>query len=211
VTVPNWLTLSRLALALLMLAALTVDFPLTKSLALFIFVLAGITDYLDGYLARTRYGVSAFGQLMDPLTDKVLICSAFVALVELRVVSAWIVVVIIAREFLVTGLRLLAATEGKVIDAGKWGKHKMIWQIVGVSVLLLGVAVRDDLLRGASPKVLADYDFVFHWVSLAIGLAVAAVTLASGVLYYLENRHLVRRRAKPPSPPAAAPAASTNV
>lgn len=196
-TLPNWLTVSRLGLALLMLAALTVNFPLTKSLALFIFVVAGITDYLDGYLARTKYGVSAFGQLMDPLTDKVLICSAFVALVEIRVVSAWIVVVIIAREFLVTGLRLLAATEGKVIDAGKWGKHKMVWQIVGVSVLLLGVAIRDDLLRGAPPKIQNDYNFVFHWVALAISVAVAAVTLASGFLYYMEHRHLLRRKSRP--------------
>lgn len=202
-TLPNVLTLSRLALALLMLAALTINFPFTKSLALFIFVLAGITDYLDGYLARTRYGVSAFGQLMDPLTDKVLICSAFVALVELKVIAAWIVVVIISREFLVTGLRLLAATEGTVIDAGKWGKHKMVWQIVGVSALLLGVAVRDDLLRGASPRTVADYNFVFQWVSLAIGVAVAAVTLASGILYYLENRRLLRRHAKPNAPPSA--------
>lgn len=200
-TLPNWLTLSRLVLALLMLVLLTVDFPLAKSLALFTFVLAGITDYLDGYLARTRFGISAFGRLMDPLTDKVLVCSAFVAMVELHVVSAWIVVIIVAREFLVTGLRLLAATEGTVIDAGRWGKHKMVWQIGGVSVLLLGVAIRDDLLRGASPEMLKDYNFVFHWVSLAIGVAVAVVTFASGVLYYLENRRLLRRHTKPNMPP----------
>lgn len=204
-TLPNWLTVSRLGLALLMLAALTMNFPLAKSLALFIFVVAGITDYLDGYLARTKYGVSAFGQLMDPLTDKVLICAAFVALVEIRVVSAWIVVVIIAREFLVTGLRLLAATEGKVIDAGKWGKHKMIWQIVGVSILLLGVAVRNDLLRAAPQNIQNDYDFVFHWVALAISVAVAAVTLASGFLYYMEHRLLLRRKSKP-EPATTAPA-----
>lgn len=196
-TWPNVLTLSRLGLALLMIAALTLSFPFSKTLALLIFILAGMTDYFDGYLARTRYGVSAFGQLMDPLTDKVLICSAFVALVELRVVSSWIVVIIIAREFLVTGLRLLAASAGQIIDAGRWGKHKMIWQIAGVSALLLALSIRDDLLSGATASVRRDFDFVYHWASLAISIAVAVVTLASGFLYFMEHRHLLWHRSKP--------------
>lgn len=189
--VPNILTLSRLALAGIMMALLSVTFPFARSLALVVFVLAGVTDYLDGHLARTVYGVTAFGRLMDPLTDKVLVCAAFVSFVELKLVPAWIVVIIIAREFLVTGLRLLAANWGSIIPAGRWGKHKMAWQIVAIVALLLGAAVRSDLLRNADAAVLADYDFAFGYFALAIGLAVAAITLASGVMYFLEHRNII--------------------
>lgn len=195
-SVPNALTVSRLILALALIAALASGLPYSKSLALVLFVVAGITDYFDGYLARTRYGVSPFGQLMDPLTDKVLICSAFVALVEQGVVSAWIVVVIVAREFLVTGLRLLAANEGKVLEAGRWGKHKMVGQIVGVTMLLLGLAIRDDLLRAAWPAYREDFAFAFRWFALAVSIAVAGVTLVSGAMYYLEHRAMLRRQAR---------------
>lgn len=188
---PNILTLSRLGLAGLMMALLTVTFPFARSLALLVFVLAGITDYLDGHLARTVYGVTAFGRLMDPLTDKVLVCAAFVSFVELRLVPAWIVVIIISREFLVTGLRLLAASSGGIIPAGRWGKHKMVWQIVAIAVLLLGAAVRSDVLRGADKTLLANYDFAFGYIAFGIGLAIAAITLASGIMYFLEHRNLI--------------------
>jgi len=152
VNIPNILTLSRLVLAVVMMVLLSVAFPFASTLALLVFIVAGITDYLDGYLARHVYGVTSFGSLMDPLTDKVLVCAAFVSFVELRVTPAWIVVIIISREFLVTGLRLLAASKGEVISAGKWGKHKTIWQIVAISTILLGMAIRNDLLRSAAPS-----------------------------------------------------------
>ena len=193
-TPPNLLTLSRLVLAVIMMALLSVSMPFAKSLALVVFVIAGITDYLDGYLARTVYGVTAFGRLMDPLTDKVLICAAFVGFVELRLVPAWIVVVIISREFLVTGLRLLAAGKGEIIPAGKWGKHKTIWQIIAIAALLLGAAIRDDLLRGADAQTLADYDFAFRFVALAVSLGVAIITLASGFMYFMQHRNLIHGR-----------------
>lgn len=190
--IPNILTVSRLALAILMMALLSLGYPFTKSLALLVFIIAGITDYLDGHLARTRYGITAFGRLMDPLTDKVLVCAAFVAFVELKLVPAWIVVIIISREFLVTGLRLLAASRGEVLQAGRWGKHKTVWQIVAISALLLGLAVRHDLLRAASATVQENYDFAFHWIALGVSIAVAAVTLASGWMYFMEHRELIQ-------------------
>jgi CDP-diacylglycerol---glycerol-3-phosphate 3-phosphatidyltransferase len=193
-SIPNMLTMSRLGLALVMMAFLSISFPMAKTLAMLVFIVAGITDYLDGYLARNVYGVTAFGRLMDPLTDKVLVCAAFVSFVELRLVPGWIAVIIISREFLVTGLRLLAASRGDIIAAGRWGKHKTIWQIVAISTLLLGLAIRHDLLRGASEKALANYDFAFHWIALAIAVAVAAITLASGGMYFAEHRHLISTR-----------------
>jgi CDP-diacylglycerol--glycerol-3-phosphate 3-phosphatidyltransferase len=189
--VPNVLTVSRLFMAVLILILLTVSFAFSKTLALIVFVVAGISDYLDGHLARTVYGVSAFGRLMDPLTDKVMVCAAFVSFVELRLIPAWIAVIIISREFLVTGLRLLAANRGEIISAGQWGKHKTIWQIIAISALLLGLAVRHDLLRYADAALQARYDLYFGWIALGIGVAVSVITVVSGVLYFVQHRTLI--------------------
>jgi CDP-diacylglycerol--glycerol-3-phosphate 3-phosphatidyltransferase len=201
---PNLLTLSRLAFALVMMLLLAASFPYAKTLALLVFVVAGITDYLDGFLARRLGVVSAFGRLMDPLTDKVMVCAAFVSFVEIQtahvrgwshaLVPAWLVVLIITREFLVTGLRLLAAQRGNVIAAGVWGKHKTVWQIVAIVAILLGLAIRHDLLQGADSKVLADFDFAFAYTAFAIASAVAIITVATGGMYFYEHRDLVERR-----------------
>lgn len=194
--VPNILTLSRLGLAIVLMALLGFDFPFAKSLALLVFILSGITDYLDGYLARKVYGVTSFGQLMDPLTDKVMICAAFVAFVELRLLPAWIVVLIISREFLVTGLRLLAASQGKIISAGKWGKHKTVWQIVAISLLLLGLAIQHDILHSASAAFMANYDMAFKMIAYGVGIAAALITVTSGIMYFTENMELLQRHMK---------------
>jgi CDP-diacylglycerol--glycerol-3-phosphate 3-phosphatidyltransferase len=191
--VPNILTMSRLGLAAVLMALLSIDLPYFKTLALVVFVIAGITDYLDGYLARNVYGVTSFGKLMDPLTDKVIVCAAFVSFVELQLVPAWIVVIIIAREFLVTGLRLMAISKGEVIAAGKWGKHKTVWQIVGIVLILMGLAVQYDILAGGDPKLIQDFNFVFKYVSLGIAGAVSLITVASGARYVLEHKSLFRR------------------
>lgn len=197
---PNTLTLSRLGLAGLLMALLTAQRPFAYSAAMVVFVIGGITDFLDGYIARRRHLVSAFGRLMDPLTDKVMVCAAFVSFVEIQIqrggqsmslVPAWIVVIIISREFLVTGLRLLAATRGNIIPAGKWGKHKTVWQIVVIVALLLGMAVRHDLLRHADPKLLANYDFAFSYIAQGMALGVALITVASGALYFIQHRELI--------------------
>ncbi|MFH0879743.1 MAG: CDP-diacylglycerol--glycerol-3-phosphate 3-phosphatidyltransferase [Lentisphaerota bacterium] len=196
---PNILTLSRLGMAALMMALLTVNFPYSKSLALLVFSIAGITDYFDGYLARNVYGETSFGRLMDPLADKVLVCAAFVSFVAMRLptraalplVPAWIVVIIISREFLVTGLRLLAVSKGKIISAGKWGKHKTIWQIIAIVAILLGQAVREDLLKNASPTLLQNFDLVYGTVALGISIAVVMITVVSGGMYFVQHRNLI--------------------
>ena len=192
--IPNILTLSRLGLAVVMLILLSVSFPFASTLALVVFIVAGITDYLDGHLARHVYGVTSFGSLMDPLTDKVLVCAAFVSFVELRIAPAWIVVIIISREFLVTGLRLLAANQGVVISAGKWGKHKTIWQIIAIAGILLGLAIRNDWLWGADISCLNRYDFFFGRIAMAVLIAVAVITTASGILYFKEHRNIISGR-----------------
>jgi len=188
---PNTLTLSRLGSAFLLMVLLTAGFPFSKTLALLVFALGGVTDFLDGHLARNVYGVSAFGSLMDPVTDKVMVCAAFVSFVELQLVSAIVVVIIITREFLVTGLRLLALNRGKVLAAGRWGKHKTVWQIVGIVIILLGLAVRQDLIAGMEPGWLDPYDRIFHYVAQGVSIGVALITLASGGIYLHQHRDLV--------------------
>ena len=198
---PNTLTLSRLVLALVIMVLLASTWAWAKVIALLLFGVAGFTDYLDGRLARQVYGPSAFGKLMDPLADKILVCAVFVSLVGMRLtyrpdcslVPAWIAVVIISREFLVTGLRLLAASQGLVLGAGKFGKHKMVWQLIVIITLLMGLAIRHDILRGADAAILADFDFCFGYLAYAVSIAVAMITVASGALYFSQHRELIIR------------------
>ena len=206
--IPNILTMSRFFLAAGIMALLAIDMQFFKSFALLLFIVGGITDYLDGYLARNVYGVSSFGKLMDPLADKVMVCACFVGFVEIQIpiktlgsgdiitaslVPAWIVVIIITREFMVTGLRLLAANKGRTISAGKWGKHKTVWQIIAIVVILLGLAIRSDILRGTDALVSGTFEFGLRWTALTLSVAVALITVASGVKYISEHSDLVTR------------------
>lgn len=212
--IPNVLTMSRLVLAFVLMALLAIPFPFSKTLALIVFAIAGISDYLDGYIARKENIITSFGQLMDPLTDKIMVCAAFVGFVEISfahtgtflhpgvkvgsvsvvpLVPAWIAVVIISREFLVTGLRLLAINRGVVISAGRWGKHKTIWQIVAIVVLLLGLSLRADYLPMIGDKAVKTFDFAFMYVAHAVSLAVALITVASGYLYFVQHRDMITR------------------
>ncbi len=195
---PNALTLSRFVMAAVMMALLASAFPFARTLALVIFALSALTDAFDGHLARTRYGVTPFGELMDPLADKVLVCAAFVGLIEIHapgstrpLVPAWVVVLIVSREFLVTGLRLLAAGEGRTIPAGTWGKHKTIWQMVALSILLLGLALIEDILPALHIQAPA-LENAFPIIAYVLVIATAGITALSGAFYFLENRDLLR-------------------
>src|SRR5450432_3686692 len=135
----NWanrLTLGRLALTILFVLALSSTWIYGRTIALLFFILAGISDYLDGEIAR-RYGiVTKFGKLIDPLVDKVMMAAAFICLVPLGAVPAWVATIVVARDFLITGLRLLASSEGVILPAEKLGKHKTSWQIATVTFFL---------------------------------------------------------------------------
>ena len=187
---PNKLTVSRFVLTGLFMAAMFWRSPINDTIALVLFCTAGLTDYFDGEIARKRNLITNFGKLMDPLADKVLTCSAFIAFVErcrLNPVSikveAWMVVIIVARELAITGLRLLAASKNVVLSAEKYGKHKTISQIVAIIALL----------------VLEAYDEWGHWADvtlkpwvptfaqLALWVSVL-LTFTSGVLYLWRNR-----------------------
>jgi CDP-diacylglycerol--glycerol-3-phosphate 3-phosphatidyltransferase len=171
---PNVLTVVRILLVPVLVAALLSATGSGDLLAAVVFAVASLTDALDGWIARRRKSESTFGKLMDPLADKLLVVAALVSLVSLARLSAWVAMVIIAREFAVTGLRQLAMEDGHVIPASIWGKLKTVTQIAMVMVL---IAV----------------DHRTAWVDALIYVTVF-VTVASGVVYFFNFRSLLRSR-----------------
>lgn len=169
----NKLTIVRIFLVPVFMLFLLIDIPNGDYIAAGIFVIAALTDALDGYVARSRNQITTFGKFMDPLADKLLVSSALILLVEMQRLSSWIVVVIIAREFAITGLRVLAASEGVTIAASWWGKFKTISQIFAIVVLLLN-----------------NYPFSiinFPMDSIAVALALI-FTVVSGADYLIKNK-----------------------
>src|SRR6201998_3889916 len=135
----NWanrLTLSRLALTVVFVGALSSSWQYGRTLALIVFLIAGVSDFIDGEIAR-RYGiVTDFGKLMDPLVDKIMVAAAFISLVPLKAVPAWAATTVVARDFLITGLRMMASSKGKILPAERLGKQKTSWQVVTVIFFL---------------------------------------------------------------------------
>ncbi|GIP21499.1 MULTISPECIES: CDP-diacylglycerol--glycerol-3-phosphate 3-phosphatidyltransferase [Paenibacillus] len=187
---PNRITLARIFMIPIMLVFLLVDFdwwsypltwgsytlPLNHLIGALLFIIAASTDGIDGYLARKNNMVTNLGKLLDPLADKLLVAAVLVSLVAIGKCDAWIAVVIISREFAVTGLREVALLEGSVIAASKWGKLKTITQIIAISALMLN-------------------NFPFAWVSfpfdeIAIWIA-ALITIYSGIDYFIKNKKIL--------------------
>lgn len=135
---PNALTLFRIFLVPFLVVVLLTKFTGREYAGLAIFLVAAVTDFFDGYIARKRNQMTRLGALLDPVADKLLMSAAFISLVELQYAKAWMVCIIIGREFAVTGLRSIAAQQGVVIEASGLGKGKMISQVIAISLLILG-------------------------------------------------------------------------
>jgi len=183
VNLPNYITMTRIfSIPLLMWILLSTRFTSVHGekelLASALFICASITDGIDGYLARKRGQITTLGMLLDPLADKLLIAAAFVTLVQLnpRLVPAWVAVVIIGREFLVSGLRSIAAQQGVTIAASPLGKGKMISQVIAISLLILGYQLGEFLFIGT----------VALWI-------VMIFALASGVDYFIKFSRAILR------------------
>lgn len=186
---PNKITLSRICLIPIFILMLsipldlgawdigTTSLPITHFIATLIFLIASMTDWLDGYLARKYQLITNMGKFLDPLADKLLVSAAFILLVELGLAPAWIVILIISREFAVTGLRLVAAGEGIVLAASNMGKLKTVSQILAIALLLL-------------------HNFPFSYIGIPIDLIVLYIALIltvwSGVEYFVKNWHVMR-------------------
>ena len=185
---PNKLTVSRLILTAFFLMALLFDFPYHYTVALVLFVAASLTDLFDGIIARRRNLLTDFGKLMDPLADKVLICSAFIAFIELDWMPAWMVILIVARELAITGLRLLAASKNIVLAAERQGKNKTISQITAIIALLVTHSHADwGIVGQLFAFEIADQAWTW-WVAEASKWVAVALTALSGFLYLWKNR-----------------------
>ncbi len=189
VNLPNLLTLSRIPFLFAIVGLLYVPLPGAATLAVICFALGAFTDFLDGYYAR-KYGiVSNFGKLMDALTDKVFMVGLFIAFLPLGFLPEWclpLILLILAREFLITGLRLVAAAEGVVLAAERSGKLKTVIQIVAASLLLAGQWVQTDLSAWL-PQGLADILNAFGLIAFMLA---ATLTISSGTSYLLKYRKL---------------------
>ena len=188
--VPNILSLSRILATVVIFVLVLINTPLAFLVATVLFVLGSGTDFLDGYLARRYKLVSPLGVFLDLTADKVFVSVILIALVQVGLVPAWIVAVIIAREFLVTGLRSMASAKGKVIPAGKWGKQKTLITMVAMSALLLAKGLGAHQLSLFPPMLnfnSATVNFPDILLLLAdVGLVLAALwTVLSGAEYMI--------------------------
>jgi CDP-diacylglycerol---glycerol-3-phosphate 3-phosphatidyltransferase len=179
---PNALTLVRILLVPVLVVALTVETPGGTTIAAVIFVVAALTDGLDGYIARSRQSVTTFGKVMDPVADKLMIAAALIALVSLERLAAWVAMLIIAREFAVSGLRIAAGQQGVVIPASSLGKLKTIVQVAAVLALI------------AAP------DHEAAWV-YGLVYVMVAVTVVSGADYFLNFRRKLEEASRRPERP----------
>jgi CDP-diacylglycerol--glycerol-3-phosphate 3-phosphatidyltransferase len=187
---PNKLTISRFALTIGFLAVMFSRVQGHETVALGLFVAGGVSDFFDGHIARRDKLITNFGILMDPLADKIMVCSAFIAFVGLNWIPAWMVVIVVARELAITGLRLLAASKSVVLAAEGYGKHKTISQIVAiVSLLVLHSYEQWGAFGSLFDLRLAAKPWVAWFTEISVWIAVA-LTFISGGLYLWRNRAL---------------------
>ncbi|OZU90254.1 CDP-diacylglycerol--glycerol-3-phosphate 3-phosphatidyltransferase [Virgibacillus indicus] len=187
--IPNKITVSRILLIPVFIILMSIPFdwgewqigeaelPITHFAAALLFIIAAATDWVDGHYARKYNLVTNLGKFLDPLADKLLVSAALIILVEMGVAPAWVVIIIISREFAVTGLRLVAAGEGIVLAAGSMGKLKTATQMIAIAVLLL-------------------HNFPFSYIGFPFGISMLYIslffTVYSGVEYFIKNWHVMR-------------------
>ena len=170
---PNKLTIARVIMIPLFLICLYLNIGCGKYIAVGIFILASLTDLLDGKIARKYNLVTNFGKFMDPLADKLLVCSALIALVDLNRIAAWIVIIIIAREFIISGFRLVASDNGVVIAASYWGKFKTTFQMVMICLMIANFPQLQILTN------------IIMWIALIL-------TVVSLIDYLVKNKDVMK-------------------
>ena len=167
---PNKLTLLRIIMIPVFVVLLYLDFPFNNLVALAVFILASITDTLDGYIARKYNLITDFGKFMDPIADKLLVTAAMLVFVDWHMMPAWVVIVVVAREFIVSALRLVAANNGRVIAAGWSGKVKTASTMVCICIMLLGLP---------------------QWVNAVCSAVILVTTAYSVIVYLVKNKDVL--------------------
>lgn len=196
---PNKLTVLRIALVPFFVFFLLVpSIPHHYLFAGLLFGLASITDHYDGKLARKNGQITDFGKFLDPLADKILVISALICFVETGLVPAWMVIVIVAREFMVTSIRLVAVESGKVVAANNWGKAKTVSQIVAIVTVIVFQYVLELIKLHIIPQQFFNGMFMpinqlFDIVSYAALLFSVAMTVISGGIYLWDNRQFINK------------------
>ena len=202
---PNKLTISRLVMTAVFVGCMAAgeEYDVLKApgrphgwnfaytCALVLFLAASITDYFDGAIARKRGLETAFGKLMDPLADKILMAAGFICLVPLKAIPAWVVICIISREFLITGLRLIAASKGHILPSEKLGKHKTVWQMITAGYFLLLLSLAEFSRAGLPLHATSWWWMAWRYVGWTLAGVALVLTLYSGLGYLARHRKLL--------------------
>lgn len=192
--IANRLTLLRIVLTAVFLFFMSFPFkgPMalwSKIIGVIMFFAAAVSDYFDGRIAKKRNMITDFGKLMDPIADKILVISAFAVFVQLQLVAAWMLIAILSREFIITSLRLFALNKGKVLAAGRAGKHKTFYQMTVIFLILGFIVLKEVRLTFYTwdPSWEAAFKFSINLVMWFI----VSITLYSGFSYLWENRKII--------------------
>lgn len=188
---PNKLTLSRIALTVVFLFFLFAHGVSYKILALAIFAIAAFTDFLDGHIAKRFNLISDFGRFMDPIADKILTLAAFLAFVEMGLLPAWMVVIIIFREFIITGVRLMALRKNRLIEATLAGKHKTASQMFAIFTILIFIILRE--IGYTLEFWTSRFQHYFEITIFCLMFVTVVLTLISGVSFFIRNKDILER------------------
>jgi CDP-diacylglycerol--glycerol-3-phosphate 3-phosphatidyltransferase len=185
---PNAITLSRIPVMFVIVGLMYCAWPGAATLAFLLFIAAAVGDWLDGYLARTRGLVSNFGKLMDAMADKIMVMGIVIALVDKHELYVWVALITLCREFMITGMRMVAASKGVVVAADSGGKTKTVTHLIGLGFFL------------GAPMVAVDGTYAFHWDSAAFAEIVlkvgVAIFIAGTVLSVWSGCRYIARNAK---------------
>jgi CDP-diacylglycerol--glycerol-3-phosphate 3-phosphatidyltransferase len=185
--IANYLTFGRILLAFICIGFILGNTFASTLFAFLVFIFASITDWLDGLFARKKNLISDLGKLLDPIADKILIIGVFLAFLQLEiVVNAWMITVIMLREFIITGMRLYSLNKGEVSEAKRWGKHKTISQIAAILIIFISLLLFKKFPNNAFVFFL--YNKLTYWVMWYV----VAITLFSGVYYFWINRRAIK-------------------
>ncbi len=187
----NRLTMSRILLTFVFMFFLFCQGLWAKAASLVIFILAALSDLFDGLIAQRWNMVTDFGRLMDPIADKILVLAAFAAFVQMQLIDAWMFVIIVSREILITSLRLFALNKGKVLSAARAGKHKTVSQMAVIFAILGFILLKEIVLKYSTWNPAWEKIFrqgIFFFMVVTLGL-----TLYSGLSYLWENRKIIAR------------------
>lgn len=188
----NKLTLFRIILVPIFIVLMAVNkIPYGVTIGTIVFIIASITDKLDGYIARSRNQITNFGKFMDPLADKLLVISALVCLIDKGVVPSWAVIIIIARELAVSGLRTIAASEGIILAAGWWGKIKTVIQMVAIIGFLLKLDIAEIPVFNSLVEGSAFLTGFFNYVPMIAFILAVIATISSGLDYFYKNKNVL--------------------